>query len=76
MATVRELLNELKWKQGVNFEKTEIWYVHRGAPDDTMIITGKDIVSLGRSFIETTTAMIPYHRVFKVLYEGKPIFER
>ncbi|MCK4364623.1 MAG: DUF504 domain-containing protein [Thermoplasmatales archaeon] len=70
------ILNELKWKQDCDLNQAEIWYIHRGAPNDTKIMSGKDIIKLDKSFIQTSTAMIPYHRVFKILYEKKVIFER
>ena len=72
----KAILNELKWRQEFNLEKAEIWYVHRGAPNDTKIISGKEVLSLEKSFMKTTTAMIPYHRIFKIVYEGKTIFKR
>ena len=76
MTNPREILNKLKWKKDYNFNEAEIWYVHRGAPNDTKIIYGKDIIKLDRSFMETTSAMIPYHRIFKIIYENKIIFNR
>ena len=72
--SLKDILNEIKWTK--DLEKTEIWYVHRGAPNDTKIISGKDIVTIGKSFFDTSTASIPYHRVFKIIYEGKIVFER
>jgi hypothetical protein len=71
---LNEILNEIKWTKDLN--KAEVWYLHRGAPDDTKILEGKDILNIGRSFIETPTASIPYHRIFKIVYEGKTVFER
>ena len=76
MPNPRDILNELKWKQGFDLGKAEIWYIHRGAPNDTKIMLGKDIVNLGKTFMETTEAMIPYHRVFRIVYDRKVIFER
>jgi hypothetical protein len=76
MTNPREILNKLKWKNDYNLNQAEIWYVHRGAPNDTKIIYGKDIVKLDKSFMETTSAMIPYHRIFKIIYEKKVIFKR
>jgi len=76
MSNIRDILNELKWKQDSNLEKAEIWYVHRGTRNDTKIISGKEIVALGKSFMQTTTAMIPYHRIFKITYAGEVIFKR
>ena len=76
MSNPRDILNELKWRQNFDLEKTEIWYVHRGAQNDTKIISGKAIVTLEKSFMQTITAMIPYHRIFKIIYAGEVIFKR
>ena len=76
MPHLRDILNELKWKRDRELEKAEIWYIHRGAPHDTKVISGREIIGIGQSFMETTTATIPYHRIFKIVYEGKVIFER
>jgi len=76
MVNPRDILNELKWKQDFELNKAEIWFVHRGASNDTKIITGKDIEKLEKSFMKTKTAMIPYHRIFKIIYEKKTIFDR
>ena len=76
MKNPRVILNEIKWKNNYNLDIAEIWYIHRGAPNDTKIITGKDIIKLEKSFIQTTTAMISYHRIFKIVYQEKVIFQR
>jgi uncharacterized protein (UPF0248 family) len=72
----RDILNELKWREGKDLAGAEVWYLHRGAPDDTMVLPGSDIVNLGRSFIETDEASIPYHRVLRIVYDGRVLFER
>ena len=71
---LKDILNEIKWTK--DLEKAEIWYIHRGAPNDTKIITGKDIVTIGKSYFNTATATTPYHRIIKIVYEGKTLFER
>ena len=76
MVNPKEILNKLLWDKKFNIELAEIWYIHRGAPNNTTVISGKDIVKLGRSFMDTTTAIIPYHRIFKIIYNQKIIFER
>lgn len=75
MPTARDVLNELKWGKGT-LEKAEVWYTHRGAPNDTRIISGSEIVNIGRSFFETTEATIPFHRIKKILIDGKEAFSR
>ena len=76
MTNPRDILNELKWKQNCDLKLAEIWYVHRGAPNDTKIIKGKNIINLEKSFMQTTTSMIPYHRIFKIVYKDEIIFNR
>ncbi len=74
MPNVRDILNEIKWTK--DLEKIKIWYVHRGALNDTKIISGIEITGIGRSFLETTTATIPYHRIIKIIYGDKTVFDR
>jgi len=76
MTNPKDILNELKWHDDFDLKLAGIWYIHRGAPNDTMIISGKDISGLEKSFMKTKTAMIPYHRIFKITYSEKTIFER
>lgn len=74
MVSIRDILNEIKWTK--DLQKVEIWYVHRGVPNNTKILSGDDIVQIGRSFLETKTASIPFHRIFKILYNGEVVFQR
>jgi len=74
MPDIRDILNEIKWTK--NLEKVKIWYIHRGTLNNTKIISGIEITTIGRSFLETTTATIPYHRIIKILYADKTIFDR
>ena len=76
MTNPRKILNELKWRENYSLEYADIWYIHRGAPNDTKIISGRDIVDLERSYMNTGSAMIPYHRIIKIIYDGKVLFER
>ena len=76
MKNPRIVLNELKWKKDFNLDLAEIWYLYRGAPNDAKIITGKDIIKLEKSFMHTTSAMIPYHRIFKIVYQEKVVYQR
>jgi hypothetical protein len=74
---VRSILNELKWCKEYDFEKVEIIYLHRGAPGNIKELKGSEIAEIGRSFITTKEdTMIPYHRVLKITYNGKTLFER
>ncbi|MCK5458804.1 MAG: DUF504 domain-containing protein [Thermoplasmatales archaeon] len=72
--SIKEILNEIKWTKDIN--KVQLWHIHRGAINDTRILSGKDIVRIEKSSLDTITAAIPYHRVFKIAYDGKIVFER
>jgi len=74
MLFVRDILNKIKWTK--DLKKVTIWYIHRGALHNTKIISGHEITNIGRSFLETTTASIPYHRIIKILYRDEVIFNR
>ncbi|UCG70307.1 MAG: DUF504 domain-containing protein [Thermoplasmata archaeon] len=76
MPLPREILNELKWRDDRDISKAEIWYVHRGAPNDTKIISGDEIRAFEHSFMVLEEAKIPYHRIFKIVYDDNVIFER
>lgn len=72
----KDALNELKWRDDRELAKATIYYVHRGAPNDERQISGEEIKELGSSFFSTMDATIPYHRIFRIEYEGMAIFER
>ncbi len=70
------MLNEIKWRYSPELEGVEIWYLHRGAPDDTKIIEGSEVINIGRDVLETESASIPYHRIRRIIFNGKLIFDR
>jgi uncharacterized protein (UPF0248 family) len=74
MPNIRNILNKIKWTKG--FNNVEIWYIHRGAVNNTKKIVGQEIITIGRSFLETTTATIPYHRITKIFYKNEIVFDR
>ncbi len=77
MATPRDVLNRLKWKEGESIEEAVVYYVHRGAPGDSKAVSGADITKLeGFCFELDTCTCIPYHRVYKITYRDKTVFER
>lgn len=76
----RSILNKLKWTNQ-DFSKVEIWYIHRGAPDDTRIVNGKDIIEIGKAFLELSNEHgegvgIPYHRIFRIVADGKVVYDK
>jgi len=70
----KPILNEIKWRR-LDMEKCEIDVLHRGAPKDKITMKGSDI-SLGRSFFSFGETMIPYHRILRIRYDGRTVFER
>ena len=76
MVFPREELNRLKWTDGESLDEAIVWYIHRGAPGDFMRISGSQIRSLGRSFFETEDSSIPYHRILRIDYRGRTLFEK
>jgi uncharacterized protein (UPF0248 family) len=72
----RDILNEIKWKK-FDLGRCEIYYIHRGAPNNTKIISGSSIKTIGRSFFETRVGTsIPYHRIFRIDFDGARIYEK
>jgi uncharacterized protein (UPF0248 family) len=74
MPFIRDVLNKIKWTK--DLKKVTVWYVHRGAPHNMKMISGDEIVVIGRSFLETADTSIPYHRIIKVLYGNEVMFDR
>jgi uncharacterized protein (UPF0248 family) len=75
MAFPKEVLNRLKWGPSSEMGDAEIHYLHRGAPNDTKVIKGNDIVELERSFFITEDGTIPYHRIRKIVHRGRVLYE-
>lgn len=72
----RDILNKIKWDNNYDFNLIQIWYIHRGVTNNTKIISGKEVLKIQKTFIKTVSAMIPMHRIFKIKYNEKIIFER
>jgi len=76
MTNPRIILNKFKWKENTDFKEIKVEYTHRGAPNDKKMISGEEIIDVGRSFMKTNSAEIPFHRVIKIKYRDEIIFER
>jgi uncharacterized protein (UPF0248 family) len=74
MVSVREILNKIRWSGDLG--AVEVWYVHRGAPDNVKVIDGGSISDIDRSFLRINGSLIPHHRVFRIVYYGEVFFER
>jgi uncharacterized protein (UPF0248 family) len=75
MVYPREVLNRLKWSGDRDLDDVVIYYLHRGAPNDTMTIKGKDIIELERSFFVTADSKIPYHRIRRIEKGGEVLYQ-
>ncbi len=73
---IRDILNEYKWRKDRDFSQIEVHYIDRLSPQGYAVLKGEDISDLGSKFMFTRTGMIPYHRVIRILYQGKIIYER
>jgi uncharacterized protein (UPF0248 family) len=72
----KQVLDELKWRKDRDLANAVIHYVHRGAPNDTRTISGKEILETDASFFTTSESSVPYHRIFRIEYLDTVIFER
>lgn len=72
----RDILNRLKWEEGQSLDHAEIIILHRGAPGDRRTISGKEILSIGQLFFETSETSIPFHRILEIIYRGEKIFKK
>jgi uncharacterized protein (UPF0248 family) len=74
----RDIFNEIKWR--FDLAKCKIYYIHRGAPGDMKIVDGSIIKNIDKSFLVIQgvgeDAYIPYHRITRIDYEDKLIFDR
>lgn len=85
--TVRSVLNGLRWRDDRDFALVEVEYLHRGVPGNTRSVRGPDIIELEpwmmvirredmRGGPAPGRAAIPYHRILRVRYDGKAVFDR
>ncbi|MCX9026245.1 MAG: RNA repair domain-containing protein [Candidatus Methanoperedens sp.] len=74
----RDIFNEIKWR--FDLSKCKIYYIHRGAPGNMKIVEGSAIKNIDRSFLVLESAVedvyIPYHRIFRIEFDGVPVYER
>ena len=74
----RELLNEVKWKLN-GLSDCVIYFISRGSPNDIAVIKGNQIIKIDNFLVLEGTPFetyIPYHRIAKIEYCGKTIFEK
>ncbi len=74
--TAREVLNELRWRQGYDLARAEIWVADRRRAEGGRVLSGADIVELGHRYFVTARATIPFYKILKIVYDGRILFER
>ena len=75
MRTARDVLNELKWREGQGLAEAQIWVRGRTA-DDVKSIRGEEVTDLGRRYFSTARATIPYYKIVRIEHAGVLVFER
>jgi uncharacterized protein (UPF0248 family) len=76
MAHPRDILNEIKWRDGLNLSEIVIYYKDRVMPERGYI-KGIQIKKWDKSFIYTKSdSVIPFHRVDEIIHKDKIMFKR
>ena len=71
----RDVLNELRWREGRDLARAVVWVRGRWA-DDLKAVRGEEITELGRRYFSTATATIPYYKVVRIECAGEILFQR
>jgi len=75
-----QTLNKLKWTGKLN--KSKVIILHRGAPEDRKIISGKDITEVHKHYFlyktsdDSEETLIPMHRILEIELDGKTIWKK
>ncbi len=75
--TARDVLNELRWREGDRLAEATIWYRDRTAPTGVRILSGVAIVGLERRYFTTASeGRLPYYKIERIERRGAVVFER
>ena len=76
MKHARDVLNEIKWRDGLKLSDSVIYYRDRVKPE-LGCLEGSRIRNWDKSFIYTDTdSVIPFHRVEEIVHSGEVMFKR
>ena len=76
MKHARDVLNEIKWRNGYYLKDTVIYYRDRKLVEPN-ILEGQRIENWDKSFIYTDTgSVIPFHRVVKIKHKDIELFAK
>ncbi|VVB91404.1 Uncharacterised protein [uncultured archaeon] len=74
----RFLLNEIKWR--FDLGRCRVYYIHRGAPGNIKAVDGSAIRTIDRAFLILEgvphEVYIPYHRIVRIEFDDRIVFER
>lgn len=77
LRTAREVLNELRWREGDRLPQALLWYRDRARPEGTRIVRGSEIVELERRYFTTSgEGRLPYYKIERIEVAGHVVFER
>lgn len=80
MRTSHALLLRLYHDPQYDFCKASVEYVDRGAPGDRSTVQGGQIQRLEQGGMEIQSELkekfIPYHRIRRIAYEGRTLWEK
>jgi len=80
MRTSHALLLRLLHDPQYEFGRVSVEYVDRGAPGDVSRVQGDRIIRLEQGFMEIESEMktkfIPMHRIRRISYDGKIMWEK
>jgi uncharacterized protein len=80
-----QLIKQFQYDPRYDIKKTKIFYIDRGAPDDVSLVHGADLILSDSKFyfsiktgnqLQPEIKFIPYHRIFRIEYDDKCMFER
>ena len=73
----KSVLDMILWHPDMDIKLSKITYIHRGAKGNLKTIQGSQIVRLARGFlILDEETQIPYHRITKIKYKDKTIWNK
>jgi len=73
--TAREVLNELRWREGDRLAEATISYRDRTAATGLRIIPGSAIVGLERRYFTTVSeGRLPYYKIERIERNGSLLF--
>ena len=76
MATAREVLNELRWRDSNLLLEAVLLYRDRTRPEGHRLIRGSEIVQLERRYFTTAAVRLPYYKIERIEVAGVVVFER